>query len=492
MHYLISFLFLFELSYAQINWSNVYGETHTDEGWFINKTDDGGYILGGMEFYSAVIKKIDSSGNLIWSKTYDNPTESDGYPDDDVIKSVRQTSDGGYIATGYFENENSWSLVSWVIKTDELGDIVWSKTYKKNNSTDTWAEDVIETDDGGFILTGNQKNDGNKAHAMLRKYSADGEVVWHKTYTRSAYNEGLSLIETSDNSIVFVGFSGTSHGDYKHFIVKTDGEGNSLFKKRFGTNTQQSLNSVVDAPDGGYVATGYCNNYNDLYIVKFDTEGTMLWEHCVPANGDDFYGWDHGNHIIRAQSGGYYIVGTSDTHPQSNGGNDIYLVKTDEDGDILWTNFIGGIADDKGQALVENNDGKLIIVGTTWSYTTYPDNNYDAGFYVFSYTPAQSLNSGKLKPIPLNHYLGNAYPNPFNPQTTIKYSVSKESRVDIYIHDLSGKRIRTLFKGRVPIGSNVVNWDGKNNGTSLVSAGIYFYTLVLPDYKRTKKLIFVK
>ena len=160
-----------------------------------------------MEFYSAVIKKIDSSGNLIWSKTYDNPTESDGYPGDDVIKSVRQTSDGGYIATGYFENENSWSLVSWVIKTDELGDIVWSKTYKKNNSTDTWAEDVIETDDGGFILTGNQKNDGNKAHAMLRKYSADGEVVWHKTYTRSAYNEGLSLIETSNNSIVFVGFS---------------------------------------------------------------------------------------------------------------------------------------------------------------------------------------------------------------------------------------------------------------------------------------------
>jgi hypothetical protein len=137
-----------------------------------------------MEFYSAVIKKIDSSGNLIWSKTYDNPTESDGYPGDDVIKSVRQTSDGGYIATGYFENENSWSLVSWVIKTDELGDIVWSKTYKKNNSTDTWAEDVIETDDGGFILTGNQKNDGNKAHAMLRKYNADGEVVWHKTYTR--------------------------------------------------------------------------------------------------------------------------------------------------------------------------------------------------------------------------------------------------------------------------------------------------------------------
>ena len=488
----IFIILLFDICFGQINWSNVYGETHTDEGWFISKTVDGGYILGGMEFYSAVIKKIDSSGNLIWSRTYDNPTESDGYPGDDVIKSVRQTSDGGYIATGYFENENSWSRVSWIFKTDELGDIVWSQTYKKNNATDTWAEDVIETDDGGFILTGNQKNDGNKAHAMLRKYGSDGEIIWHKTYTRSAYNEGLSLIETSDNSIVFVGFSGTSHGDYKHFIVKTDGEGNSLFKKRFGTNTQQSLNSVVEAPDGGYVATGYCDNYNDLYIVKFDTEGTMLWEHCLPADEDNFYGWDHGNDIIRAQSGGYYIVGTSSTYPPSNGGDDIYLVKIDEVGDTLWTDFIGGIADDQGQAIVESDDGNLIITGTTWSYTTYPDNNYDSGFYVFSYTPDQSLSTDKPKLIPSNFYLGSAYPNPFNPQTKIKYSVPRESRVDLYIHDLSGKRVKTLFIGQRPSGSHIVNWDGKNNVGKPVSAGLYFYTLDTPSDRQTKKLMLIK
>ena len=70
----IFIILLFDICFGQINWSNVYGETHTDEGWFISKTDDGGYILSGMEFYTAVIKKIDSSGNLIWSKTYDNPT----------------------------------------------------------------------------------------------------------------------------------------------------------------------------------------------------------------------------------------------------------------------------------------------------------------------------------------------------------------------------------------------------------------------------------
>ena len=492
MRFILITLFLFEFSIAQINWSNVYGETHMDEGWFISKTDNAGYILSGMEFYTAVIKKIDSSGNLIWSKTYDNPTESDGYVGDDVIKSVRQTSDGGYIATGYFENENSWSRVSWIFKTDELGDIVWSKTYKKNNSTDTWAEDVVESSDGDFILTGNQKNDGNKAHAMLRRYSADGEIIWHKTYTRSAYNEGISLIETSDGNIVFVGFSGTSHGDYKHFIVKTDSEGNSLFKKRFGTNTQQSLNSVIEAPDGGYVATGYCNNYNDLYIVKFDTEGTMLWEHCLPADEDNFYGWDHGNDIIRAQSGGYYIVGTSSTYPQSNGGDDIYLVKIDEVGDTLWTDFIGGIADDQGQAIVESDDGNLIIVGTTWSYTTYPDNNYDSGFYVFSYTPDHSLSTDKPELSPSNFYLGNAYPNPFNPQTKIKYSVPRESRVDLYIHDLSGKRIKTLFIGQRSTGSHIVNWDGKNNVGKPVSAGLYFYTLDTPSNRQTKKLMLIK
>ena len=332
MKYFILFiLFLFQSLFSQINWTSVYGDTLSlDEGWYISKTNDGNYIVSGMEHYTAVIKKINSSGELIWSKTYDNPTESDGYVGDDVIKSVRQVSDGGYIAAGYFEDEDSWSRVSWIFKTDESGEVLWSKTYTKNNSTDTWAEDVIETTDGGFVITGNNKNNGDRAQAMLRKYDDNGELVWHKTYSRSNYNEGISLIETNEGDIVFVGFSGTSHGAYKHFIVKTDSEGNSLFKKRFGTNTQQSLNSVIEALGGGYIAIGYCNNYNDLYIVKFDTGGSILWEHCIPANQDNFYGWDHGNDIIHAQSGGYYIVGTSSTYPESNGGDDIYLVKIDD------------------------------------------------------------------------------------------------------------------------------------------------------------------
>ena len=151
MKYFILFiLFLFQFLFSQINWTSVYGDTSSlDEGWYISKTNDGNYIVSGMEHYIAVIKKINSSGQLIWSKTYDNPTESDGYVGDDVIKSVRQVSDGGYIAAGYFEDEDSWSRVSWIFKTDESGEVLWSKTYTKNNSTDTWAEDVIETTDGG-------------------------------------------------------------------------------------------------------------------------------------------------------------------------------------------------------------------------------------------------------------------------------------------------------------------------------------------------------
>ena len=494
MKYSILFiLLLFQSLFSQINWASVYGDTLSlDEGWYISKTNDGNYIVSGMEHYTAVIKKINSSGELIWSKTYDNPTESDGYVGDDVIKSVRQVSDGGYIAVGYFEDEDSWSRVSWIFKTDESGEVLWSKTYTKNNSTDTWAEDVIETTDGGFVITGNNKNNGDRAQAMLRKYDDNGELVWHKTYSRSNYNEGISLIETNEGDIVFVGFSGTSHGAYKHFIVKTDSEGNSLFKKRFGTNTQQSLNSVIEALGGGYIATGYCNNYNDLYIVKFDTGGSILWEHCIPANQDNFYGWDHGNDIIHSQSGGYYIVGTSSTYPQSNGGDDIYLVKIDDLGDTLWTDFIGGTADDQGQAVVESESGDLIIVGTTWSYTTYPDNNYDSGFYIFSFTPDQILHYDNLKISPSTFHLGNAYPNPFNPQTKIQYTIEKESNLDLYIHDLTGKRIKTLFIGHQSVGSYINNWNGDNNKGQKVSAGLYFYTIATSSNKQTKKLILIK
>ena len=240
----------------------------------------------------------------------------------------------------------------WVIKTDESGNLQWEKSYGTNNKNN-WGAYIIEYSDGGYVVPGAKNDDGDNADAILRKYNSDGSLLWSETYSSSSYNEGISLMETSEGDLVLVGFSGTSHGAYKHFMVKADADGNEIWKKRFGNNTQQSLNAVCEAPDGNYVAAGYCNNYSNAYIVQRNaSDGGMEWSDCYDNNG---YEWI--NDIVPAADGGYYLL---DKY--------FYLIKADNNGGIVWSVQL----DYANQSIIELNDGSLILAGNESSIWLFP------------------------------------------------------------------------------------------------------------------------
>ena len=380
MKFILYNLILITIGFSQINWAHTYGDSvNADDGWSIDQTIDGGFIMGGMSNYKAVLKKIDYNGQLEWTRIYEKSN-------DDNIKNVKQTSDGGYIATGFSIDDDTWDYEAWTFKLDSMGEIEWEDVYAVNNKGNQ-GEDVIETSDGGFVITGNQDNNGDNAKAFLRKYSSSGEVLWNNTFSSSNYNEGISLIEASDSSLVFVGFSGTSHGAYKHFMVRADADGNQIWKKRFGNNTQQSLNAVCEAIDGSFVATGYTNNYDDLYIVKRNSEGDQEWEKIIDYSENDDWDTDQGNDIILAHGGGFYILGSTNMYPATAGQDDFWLLKVNSEGDTIWTDVIGGEWWDIGQSLIQIENGDLLLFGTTDSYTTYPENQYDTDFWLVSYSP---------------------------------------------------------------------------------------------------------
>ena len=335
-----------EINGISVDWIRNYNITSGgDIAFCVEQTNDDGFILSGAANYQGMLLKTDAQGLLEWNQVYEKGV-------DDVLKSVRQSSDGGFIATGYYTNPFPGMVDLWVIKTDESGNLQWEKSYGTNNKNN-WGEDIIESSDGDFVVTGTKNDDGDNANATLRKYDSDGSLLWSETYSSSDYNEGISLMETSDGNFVFVGFSGTSHGAYKHFMVKTDAEGNEIWKKRFGNNTQQSLNAVCEAPDGNYVAAGYCNNYSNAYIVqRGSNSGTMQWNNCYDNNG---YEWI--NDIIPAVDGGYYLL---DKY--------FYLIKADEYGDIIWSVEL----DYANQSLIELNDGTLILAGNESSIWLFP------------------------------------------------------------------------------------------------------------------------
>ena len=157
---------IFSVLFSQINWSHTYGDSiNADDGWSIDQTTDGGFILGGMSYYRAILKKINSSGVIEWSRIYEKS-------EDDNINNVKQTSDGGYIATGYCIDDDTWDYQAWTFKIDSLGEVEWEDVFGSTNKGNT-GEDVIETSDGGFVITGNKDNNGDNAKALLRKYSHD-------------------------------------------------------------------------------------------------------------------------------------------------------------------------------------------------------------------------------------------------------------------------------------------------------------------------------
>ncbi len=368
-----------------IVWQRTFGGGDMDEGWCVSQTSDDGFIVGGMFNYDAMLVKTDCNGEEEWARSYGYGSSDEST--DELIKSVQQTSDGGYIFTGYTTDPDPpWLEDLWIVKTDAVGEIQWEDTYGTASKND-WGEDVIEVSGGSFVVAGTQDDDGDNAQAMLRKYSDSGILIWNETFSSSSYNEAISLIETSDGDFVFVGFSGTSHGAYKHFMVKADASGNQIWKKRFGNNTQQSLNAVCEAPEGGYVAAGYCNNYDDVYIVKYSSSGAKEWEQVYDASSTDDWDDDWANDIIAASNGGYYILGHTNVYPGSAGQEDFWLLKTDASGDTLWTKILGGEYWDYGQSIIEADNGDLIMAGTTDSYTSYPDNQYDSDAWLIRYSP---------------------------------------------------------------------------------------------------------
>ncbi len=484
MRFILYYLILITISFSQINWAYTYGDSvNADDGWSIDQTLDGGFIIGGMSSYKAVLKKISYNGEVEWSRIYEKG-------DDDNINNVKQTSDGGFIATGYSVNNDTWDYEAWTFKLNSLGEIEWEDIYGSNNKGNI-GEDVIETSDGCFIVTGNKDNDGDNAKALLRKYNNIGEVLWTKTFSSSNYNEGLSLLETSDSNIVFVGFSGTSHGAYKHFMVKTDLEGNQIWKKRFGNNTQQSLNSVVEYYDGSLVATGYTNNYDDLYIVKRNSEGDLDWQKSIDYSETDDWDTDQGNDIILANNGGFYILGSTNMYPATAGQDDFWLIKLNSDGDTLWTDVIGGEWWDIGQSLTQTANGNLLLFGTTESFTSYPDNQYDTDFWLINYSP-ELVQIDNKKTFTDIFQLSNAYPNPFNPKIIIDYKVVKNGFVKMDIYDLKGSLVKNIFQNYHQIGNYSVSWNGENELGNKVASGNYFYIYKSGKYTETKKIILLK
>jgi hypothetical protein len=426
-----------------IEWQNTIGGSGDDKLFSIHQTSDGGYILGGASDSGISgdksenslgardywIVKIDSLGNMLWENTIGGTSE-------DVLRSVQQTTDGGYIlggtsysSIGGDKTENSLGFHDyWVVKTDSIGNIQWQNTIGGGSSEELNC--IQQTSDGGYILGGNSESNisGDKTENCIGlddfwivKLDSLGNIQWQNTIGGNNGDYLNSVKQTNDGGYILGGFSYSDIsgdktesciGNSDYWIVKLDDIGTVQWQNTIGGSLADQLISIRQASDGGYILGGVSSSNisgdksensfggSDCWIIKMDSAGNIQWQNTIGGNGIDGT-----SSIEQSIDGGYSFGGWSsssisgDKTENSIGYSDYWMVKIDDVGNIQIQNSIGGSVLNDLNCFELTADGGYVLGGQSNSNISGDKTEDCIGLYdywIVKLTSKYNLITGRL------------------------------------------------------------------------------------------------
>lgn len=337
-----------------------------------------------LSFFVMSILTAQTTPFIEWQKSL-------GGSDNDIPRSIQQTSDGGYIMAGDTSStdgdiiKNQGYTDAWIIKLNSNGNTQWQKTL--GGSKTDFAQSIRQTSDGGYIIAGTTHskdgdvtaNHGN-GDIWLVKLDANGNMQWQKSLGGSKVDIGQDIRQTSDGGYIIAGSSQSSdgdlslnHGGFDYWVIKTDSNGNIQWQKSLGGSGHDLSNSIQQTSDGGYIVAGNIEaaggnitesfGKEDYWVIKLDSYGNTLWQKTIGGIGDDY-----ASDIQQTSDGGYIVAGSS-THatigatPNYPGTNNYWIVKLSDIGDIQWHKLFGGSISEQAYSIQQASDGGYIIAG---------------------------------------------------------------------------------------------------------------------------------
>jgi hypothetical protein len=522
--FLIVHLLMINSNSAQpvIQWQKCLGGIRTEEASSIIQAFDGGYIVTGNTLSSdgdvtgnhdtsgvtsdIWIAKLNSLGSLLWQHCLGGSLDDIGY-------TIIQTNDSGFAICG-LASSNDGDIIGnhggqdlLIIKFDRFGNIEWKKIY--GGSMDDAAYSIREIDNDGYLLVGKTySNDGNVSglhdtsvstcDAWVLKLNGIGNIDWQKCLGGLRNDFGLDG-QKSNGGYIINGWtfsndgnvSGNNGGAGDAWVVKLDLQGNFLWQKCLGGSASDAGNKFVQSSDSGYVFMDwtYSNDSNvsgnhgsrDIWIVKTDSSGDIVWQKCL--GGTNF---DVGSYIDATNDGGFVIAGATKSNDGDVSGlhlftpqvNDFWIVKFDSIGTIEWQKCLGSIYEEFANSIHQTSDSGFILAGITYCLNNDGDVSgaHGSGDYWVV----------KLIPAPVgveeisNNPCGvSLFPNPSTNQIILE---SKKSPIiNIEIFNLVGELIYSKNES--------IKSMKKTIGISQLPSGLYFVKIQTEKGKANLKFI---
>ena len=347
------------------------------------------FILTGAVLLNAQAPEIE------WQKSLGGTSE-------EAANTIKQTSDTGYIITGYSASidgditEAHGNSDVWVVKLNPVGNIEWQKTY--GGSGADYGRDILQTNDDGFIVVGYTNSpDGDvsfirgSSDAWVVKLDPEGNIEWQQTYGGSLFDRANSIAQTTDGGYIIACVTMSDNddvtenfGEQDYWLVKLASTGEIEWQKSYGGSKNDAPSEIHETLDGGYIVAGhtYSNDGDitdihgigtpDYWLVKLNVAGEIEWQNTLGGDEADF-----ANSIVEIENG-YVVAGETDSFDGDVTGHhgvnyaDEWIVKLDLAGDIVWEKCLGGTGADIALSILQSQDENFVISGFTST-----DNNGD-------------------------------------------------------------------------------------------------------------------
>jgi hypothetical protein len=494
-------------SYSQFVFQKEYKGQFTSSGWSSIGTFDSGYIITGSDYGgtgnddNVYLIKVDSLGGIIWTKKYGGQELDRGF-------GVNQTADSGYVIAGFSLSYNLGATDPFLIKTNGIGDTIWTKRYQVG-AGNNYSNYVEQCQDGGYTFSGTYNPVGFNG-SFIAKTNNFGNIVWAKYFETGFWLKCPPVHQTTDKGFIYTTQIDSPVGNTNIYLLKTDSMGSLMWSKMYDLGGSDHGFAVRQTADGGYILCGVTIPlFFDSYVslIKTDSVGNVLWARVYGGSNDD-YGFD----VIQTTDGGYALTGST---AYGSGSGDAYLIKTDSLGNLLWSKTYSNIAG-VGHSIQQTLDNGFIISGSgaangsvyiikTDSLGNSGCNQYDPTTLVsipnvITYFPSTVFNNATFNIDSTGFVIGSGGEMTTLCETGV-VELSLFNSILIYPNPNSGKFIisssKTLIKAKIEVynilGNKIysafLNGNLEHEVELAISTGIYFIKIYDGERSYCKKLI---